>query len=122
MKMQDIIQVFFQNNKLNWLKAMKIETDISTYSSDSLLKQQISVDPASTLGPSSTMVIGIIKHPALFLNVASDGYKAALCHPGRGGRPWIDLSKSINLFLWDDPFSTEYAKQNTNQLPEITEQ
>ena len=38
-----------------------------------------------------------------------------------GGRPWIELSKSINLFLWD-PFSTEYAKQNANQLSEIIEQ
>ena len=111
MKMQDIIQVFLQKNKLNWLKAMKIETDISTYSSDSLLKQQISVDPASTLDPSSTMVIGIIKYPALCLNVASHGYKAALCHPGRGRRLWIDISKSINLFLWDDPFSIEYANK-----------
>ena len=36
-------------------------------------------------------------------------------HPRRVGRPWIELSKSINLFLWD-PFSTEYAKQNANQI------
>ena len=35
--------------------------------------------------------------------------------PRRGGRPWIELSKSINLFL-SDSFSTEYANQNTNQL------
>ena len=34
------------------------------------------------------------------------------CH---GGRPWIELSKFIDLFLWD-PFSSEYAKQNANQL------
>ena len=36
-------------------------------------------------------------------------------HPCRGGRPWIELSKSINLFLWDS-FLSEYAKQNANQL------
>ena len=41
--------------------------------------------------------------------------------PSRGGRPWIQLSKSINLFLWDR-FSTEYAKQKANQLSEIIEQ
>ena len=42
-------------------------------------------------------------------------------HPRRGGRPWIELLKTINLFPWD-PFSTEYAKQNANQqLSEITE-
>ena len=35
-------------------------------------------------------------------------------HPSRGGRPLIELSKTINLFLWD-PFSTEHAKQNANQ-------
>ena len=39
----------------------------------------------------------------------------------RGGPPWIELSKSINLFLWD-PLSTEYAKQNENlMLSEIIE-
>ena len=36
-------------------------------------------------------------------------------HPSRGGRPWIELSKSINLYLWD-PLKIEYAKQNANQL------
>ena len=38
--------------------------------------------------------------------------------PGHGGRPWIELSKLINLFLFD-PFSTEYAKQNANELSEV---
>ena len=36
-------------------------------------------------------------------------------HPRRGARPWIELSKSINRFLWD-PFLSEYAKQNAYQL------
>ena len=36
-------------------------------------------------------------------------------YPSSGGRPWIELSELIDLFLLD-PFSTKYAKQNANQL------
>ena len=38
------------------------------------------------------------------------------CYSGpKCARPWIELSKWMNLFLWDQ-MKIEYAKQNANQL------
>ena len=87
---------------------------------------EISVDPASTLGPSSTMVIELSNMFVVFLfECGWPGLQSSTLplsvRPSRGGRPWTELSKSINLFLWG-PFSNEYAKQNANQLSEIIEQ
>ena len=81
---------------------------------------QIVVNPASTLGPSSTMMIELSNICVVFVfECGQPGLQSSTLplsvHPGRGRRPWIKLSKSINLFFWD-PISTEYAKQNTYQL------
>ena len=66
---------------------------------------EISVDPASTLGPSSTMVIELSNICVVFVfEGGRPGLQSSTLplsvRPSRGGRPWIELSKSINLFLW----------------------
>ena len=82
-------------------------------------------DPASTIGPSSKMaielsnicVVSVFECGRPGLQSSTLPLSVRPCH---GGRPWIELSKSINLFL-SDPFSTEYAKQDAYQLSEIIE-
>ena len=80
--------------------------------------------PESTLGPSSTMVIELSNIVFVF-ECGRPGLQSSTLplsvRPSRDWRPWIELSKSMNLLL-PDPFSTEYVKQNANQLSEIIEQ
>ena len=45
--------------------------------------------------------------------MVTEQHSATIVHPIHW--QWIKLSKLINLFLWD-PFSTEYTKQNADQL------
>ena len=104
-----------------------VVTHFSNSKSTKWQERQISVNPASTLGPSSTMMIELSNICFVFVfECGRPGLQSSTLplsvHPRRGGRPWIELLKTINLFLWD-PFSTEYAKQNANQqLSEMTEQ
>ena len=95
----DFFKIIHQTGWSQW----KIEPDIST-----------------VVGPSSTMVIELSNicvvfvfecgRPSLQISTLPLSVR-----PSSGGRPWVELSKSINLFLWNQ-FSTEYAKQNANQL------
>ena len=62
-------------------------------------EQQISANPASTLGPSSVMMMELSN--ICFVLVFERGWPglhsstlSLSVHPGRGGRPWIELSEN----------------------------
>ena len=83
--MQDIIQV----------------THFSNSKSTKWQEQQISANPASTLGPSSTMMMTMELSNICFVIVFECGRPGLQSstlqlsvHPSRGGRPWIQLSEN----------------------------